>query len=91
MVLSEGLLRTKNVQFFEHEGRHFLIFVARAAHNDPNKVTWAVFGFAQVNLILSRWNLSIWQALLRRTAGRGREEELDRTVNQRLQLKRWPT
>ena len=54
VVLSEGLLRTKNFQFFEHDGGHFLIFVARAAHNDPNKVPWAVFGFAQVNPILSR-------------------------------------
>ena len=54
VVLSEGLLRTKNFQFFEHEGRHFLIFVSRAAHNDPVNAPWAVFGFVQVNLILSR-------------------------------------
>ena len=37
MVLSEGLLRTKNFQFFEHDGQHFLIFVSRAVHNDPEK------------------------------------------------------
>ena len=54
VILSEGLLRTKNFQFFEHEGRHFLIFVARASHNDPNKAPWAVFGFAQVNPTLGR-------------------------------------
>ena len=54
VVLSEGLLRTKNFQFFEHKGQHFLIFVARASHNDPNKAPWAVFGFAQVKPILSR-------------------------------------
>ena len=54
VILSEGLLRTKNFQFFEHEGRYFLIFVARASHNDPNKAPWAVFGFAQVNPTLGR-------------------------------------
>ena len=58
MVLSEGLLRTRNFQFFEHEGQHFLIFVARAAHNDSDKAPWAVCGFAHVNLTLSRHNLS---------------------------------
>ena len=49
VVLSEGLLRTKNFQFFEHGGEHFLIFVSRAVHNDPERAPWAVFGFAQVN------------------------------------------
>ena len=49
VVLSEGLLRTRNFQFFEHRGEHYLIFVSRAVHNDPEKAPWAVFGFAQVN------------------------------------------
>ena len=53
VVLEKGLLRTRNFQFLEHEGRHFLIFVARASHNDPRKAPWVVFGFAQVNPILS--------------------------------------
>ena len=58
VVLREGLLRTRNFQFFEHEGRHFLIFVSRAVHNDPENAPWAVFGFAQVNPTLNRQNLS---------------------------------
>ncbi len=58
LVLSEGLLRTRNFQFFEHEDRHFLIFVSRAAHNDPENAPWAVFGFTQVNPTLNGQNLS---------------------------------
>ena len=58
VVLREGLLRTKNFQFFEHEGRHFLIFVSRAVHNDSENAPWAVFGFAQVNPTLNRQNPS---------------------------------
>ena len=54
MVLDGGLLRTKNFQFFEHGDEHFLIFVSRAVHNDPENAPWAVFGFAQVNPTLSR-------------------------------------
>ena len=54
VILSKGLLRTKNFQFFEHGNEHFLIFVSRAIHNDPQKAPWAVFGFAQVNPTLNR-------------------------------------
>ena len=41
-------LRTKQLQFFEHQGDHFMIFVSRAVHNDLQDKPWAVFGFAQV-------------------------------------------
>ena len=58
LVLSEGLLRTKDFQFFEHGGEYFLIFVSRAVHNDPENTPWAVFGFAQVNPTLDGQNLS---------------------------------
>ena len=49
LVLEEKFLRTKDFLFFKHRGKHFMIFVSRAAHNDPNKKPWAVFGFTQVN------------------------------------------
>ena len=52
VVLQNTSLRTKNFQFFEHDDMYFLVFVSRAAHNDPEKEPWAVFGFAQVTLSL---------------------------------------
>ena len=56
VVLRQGLLRTRNFQFFEHRGEHFLVFVSRAVHNDPEKAPWAVFGFTQINPTLNRNN-----------------------------------
>ena len=53
VVLSQGVLRTKNFQIFEHGGEHFLIFVSRAAHNDPQKSPWVVFGLTQINPTLT--------------------------------------
>ncbi len=58
IVFSQGLLRTRNFQLFEYVGEHYLIFVSRARHNDPNKEPWAVFGFTQVDPILSRQHFS---------------------------------
>ncbi|MDE0004971.1 MAG: hypothetical protein OXQ29_19950 [Rhodospirillaceae bacterium] len=52
VVLAHGLLRTRDFQFFEYGGNHYLIFVSRAVHNDPGAAPWAVFGFAQVSPIL---------------------------------------
>jgi len=51
-IVSEGSLRTKSFQFFEHAGSHFLVFVSRAVHNDPASGPRAAFGFAQVKLTL---------------------------------------
>ena len=52
-VLHEDSLRTKNFQFFTRGEEHFLIFVSRAVHNDPQRVPWAAFGFAQVSVSLT--------------------------------------
>ncbi len=52
-VIRNGFLRTRNFQFVEHENKHFMIFVSRAEHNDPEEAPWAVFGFTQVNPTLN--------------------------------------
>ncbi|MDE2878625.1 hypothetical protein [Candidatus Palauibacter soopunensis] len=51
-VVNEGSLRSKSFQVFEHEGDHFLVFVSRAVHNEPDSPPQAAFGFAQVYLTL---------------------------------------
>ncbi len=57
-VVHKGLLRTRNFQFSNHNGKHFLVFVSRSDHRDPERDPWAVFGFLQVNLTLNPQNLS---------------------------------
>ena len=51
-VVSEGSLLSKGFQVFEHQGNHFLVFVSRAVHNDPDAPARAAFGFARVSLML---------------------------------------
>ena len=49
-VVIQGSLRSKSFLFFEHAGSHFIVFVSRAVHNDPDQDPFAAFGFAQVRL-----------------------------------------
>lgn len=49
-VVDEGFLITKNFRFFKHDGKHYLIFVSRAVHNDTGQEPYAVFGFAQLDV-----------------------------------------
>jgi len=49
-VMIEGSLLSKSFLFFEHAGSHFMVFVSRAVHNDPDGEPFAAFGFAQVRL-----------------------------------------
>lgn len=49
-VVATGLLVTKTFEVFGYEGRTYVIFVSRAAHNDPSRAPWAVFGFAELEL-----------------------------------------
>lgn len=49
-VMIGGSLLSKSFLFFEHEGSHFMVFVSRAVHNDPDRDPFAAFGFAQVRL-----------------------------------------
>jgi len=41
-VLATGALITKNLKVFSFSGQVFMVFVARAAHNDPAREPWAV-------------------------------------------------
>ncbi len=50
VVIERGFLRSKDFRFFKHEGKHFLIFVSRAVHNDPENQPWGVFGFTEFKL-----------------------------------------
>ena len=52
-VIRKGSLRSKDVSFFRHEGKHFMIFVSRAVHNDPENLPFAVFGFGQFKISTS--------------------------------------
>ena len=49
-AIATGLLVTKTFQVFGYEGRTYVILVSRAAHNDPSRTPWAVFGFAELEL-----------------------------------------
>lgn len=49
-VVDEDVLITRNFKVFVHDGQSFVVFVARAVHNDPEREPWAVFGFAQLEL-----------------------------------------
>ncbi len=49
-VIASDALRSKSFMFFHHEGKHFLVFVSRAVHNEgPPR---AAFGFAQLDLTI---------------------------------------
>ena len=49
-VVDEDALITKNFKVFAYNGQFFVVFVARAVHNDPDREPWAVFGFAQLEM-----------------------------------------
>ena len=49
-VVDQDALITKNFKVFEYNGQFFVVFVARAVHNDPERDPWAVFGFAELEL-----------------------------------------
>lgn len=49
-VIDQDVLITRNFRVFAHDGQHFVVFVSRAVHNDPNREPWAVFGFTQLRL-----------------------------------------
>lgn len=49
-VMIGGSLLSKSFLFFEHKGSHFMVFVSRAVHNDPDRDPFAAFGFSQVRL-----------------------------------------
>ena len=51
-VINQGSLRSKSFQFFEYAGNHYLVFVSRAVHNEPDSDPMAAFGFAQLKLTL---------------------------------------
>ena len=49
-IVDEGFLITKNFKLFTYESSHFLVFVSRAVHNDPEQEPFAVFGVAQLEM-----------------------------------------
>ena len=49
-MVDEGFLITKNFKLFTYKGSHFLVFVSRAVHNDPEREPFAVFGVAQLEM-----------------------------------------
>ena len=48
IAFGPGLLRTRNFQFFEHAGDHYLVFVSGANHMPAHKPPWTIFGLTQV-------------------------------------------
>ena len=49
-AIATGLLVTRTFEVFSYDGRTYVILVSRAAHNDPIRGPWAVFGFAELEL-----------------------------------------
>ena len=49
-AIATGLLVTKTFEVFGYEGRTYVILVSRAAHSDPSRPPWAIFGFAELEL-----------------------------------------
>ncbi len=43
-------LATRTFETFRYGKRTYVIFVSQAAHNDPRRPPWAVFGFAELKL-----------------------------------------